>query len=57
MKAEEFVIWLRGFIAGSNHFNLTPAGWDKLKEEAEKVKLSAEDTLQEGGDGIDDLLD
>lgn len=54
MKAEEFVIWLKGFIAGSNHYNLTPAGWDRLKEELKKVRLE-EDTQDE--DAIDDLFD
>ena len=39
MTAEEFVIWLRGFIDGSNSYNLTPHGWDKLKETLEQVKL------------------
>ena len=38
MKPEEFIIWLRGFVAASNHYNLTPAAWDKLKEELGKVK-------------------
>ena len=37
MTAEEFVIWLNGFIAGSNSYNLTPQGWDKLKEMLDKV--------------------
>ena len=37
MKSKEFVIWLKGFVAGSNNFNLTPAGWDTLKDELEKV--------------------
>ena len=53
MKAEEFIIWLRGFVAGSNHYNLTPAGWDKLKDELDKVQL--EENQDE--DGIDDLFD
>lgn len=37
MTPQEFVIWLRGFIAGSNSYNLTPHGWDKLKETLEQV--------------------
>ena len=37
MKSTEFVIWLKGFIAASNNYNLTPAGWDTLKEELSKV--------------------
>jgi hypothetical protein len=38
MTPQEFVIWLNGFIAGSNSYNLTPKGWDKLKETLEQVK-------------------
>ena len=37
MTSKEFVIWLKGFVAGSNNFNLTPAGWESVKEELEKV--------------------
>ena len=37
MTPEEFVIWLRGFIAASSHYNLTPAGWEELKEQLKKV--------------------
>lgn len=37
MKSEEFVIWLKGFVSASNKYNLTPAGWDTLKEELYKV--------------------
>lgn len=39
MTSREFVIWLQGFIAGSNNYNLTPAGWDTLKEVLKTVKL------------------
>ena len=39
MKSTEFVIWLKGFIAASNNYNLTPAGWDTLKEELSKVNV------------------
>ena len=38
MTPQEFVIWLQGFIAGTNSYNLTPQGWDKLKETLEQVK-------------------
>lgn len=38
MTAQEFVIWLRGFVAGSNNYNLTPKGWDEVKEKLESVK-------------------
>jgi hypothetical protein len=37
MTSKEFVIWLKGFVAGSNNFNLTPAGWDEVKEQLNKV--------------------
>lgn len=38
MTPDEFVIWLRGFVAASHHFNLTPAGWDELKRQLEMVR-------------------
>ena len=37
MNSSEFIIWLKGFVAASNNYNLTPAGWDTLKEELSKV--------------------
>jgi len=37
MTSREFIIWLKGFVAGSNNFNLTPAGWDELKKQLDKV--------------------
>ncbi len=37
MTSNEFVIWLKGFIAGSNNYNLTPQGWEVLKNNLEKV--------------------
>jgi hypothetical protein len=37
MKAEEFVIWFKGFVAGSNNYDLTPAGWEAVKAQLEKV--------------------
>jgi len=39
MTPKEFIFWLKGFIAGSNNFNLTPSGWDELKETLNKVNL------------------
>jgi hypothetical protein len=30
MTPEDFVIWLRGFVAASHHYNLT-AAWEELK--------------------------
>jgi hypothetical protein len=40
MTPEEFVIWLKGFVVASSHYNLTPAAWDKLREELSKVQSS-----------------
>lgn len=37
MTSAEFVIWFKGFVAGSNSYNLTPAGWEVVKEQLEKV--------------------
>ena len=37
MTSREFIIWLKGFIAGSNNYNLTPAGWETLKYNLEQV--------------------
>ena len=37
MTSNEFVIWLKGFVAGSNNYALTPKGWDEVKEQLEKV--------------------
>lgn len=40
MTPENFVIWLQGFVAASNHFNLTPSAWQTLKDELSKVSVS-----------------
>ena len=37
MNSKDFTIWLKGFVSASNNYNLTPAGWDTLKEELSKV--------------------
>lgn len=39
MTSKEFVIWLKGFVEGSHHYNLTPSAWETLKETLKKVKL------------------
>lgn len=39
MNSADFVIWLKGFVAASNNYNLTPAGWETLKEELSKVNV------------------
>jgi hypothetical protein len=38
MTSKEYVIWLKGFVAGSHNFNLTPAGWQELKDRLSEVK-------------------
>ena len=37
MTSKEFVTWLKGFVAGSNCYQLTPQGWAELKTELSKV--------------------
>lgn len=37
MTSKEFVIWLKGFVAGSNNYNLTPKGWDEVKQQLSNV--------------------
>lgn len=37
MTSTEFVLWLKGFVAGSNNYNLTPRGWDEVKEKLNSV--------------------
>ena len=37
MSPEEFVIWMQGFVEGSNAYNLTPAGWDAIKAKLKEV--------------------
>lgn len=32
MDEKDFVQWLRGFVEGVHHYNLTPKQWDHLKE-------------------------
>lgn len=41
MNSTEFVIWLKGFVAASNNYNLTPGGWETLKNELEKVNTES----------------
>lgn len=53
MTPEEFVIWLKGFVVASSHYNLTPAAWDKLREELSKVKSS---NRQEDDDYYDNRI-
>lgn len=39
MSPTQFCTWLKGFIAASNHYNLTPEGWQQLKDTLNTVKL------------------
>lgn len=40
---EQFCTWLKGFVAASNHYNLTPDAWQQLKDALGRVRV-------EGGD-------
>lgn len=37
MTDKEFVQWLRGFVEGVHHYNITPKQWDYLKETLQSV--------------------
>lgn len=37
MTSKDFVIWLKGFVAGSSNYNLTPKGWDEIREKLDSV--------------------
>jgi hypothetical protein len=47
MSAEEFCIWLSGFVGAANSYNVTPKQWDDIKEKLESV---FEFYSEEGGD-------
>jgi len=49
MTSKEFVLWLKGFIAGSNSYNLTPQGWTTLQEELAKVEDGIDVIIDDGG--------
>jgi wyosine [tRNA(Phe)-imidazoG37] synthetase (radical SAM superfamily) len=38
MTSKEFVIWMKGIVAASNNYNVTPGTWDNIKETLEKIK-------------------
>jgi len=38
MTSKEFVIWMKGIVAASNNYNVTPNTWDMIKETLEKVE-------------------
>ena len=46
MTSKEFVIWLRGFIAASNNYNITPAQFDELKDTLLKVEDEIKPQIQ-----------
>lgn len=39
MTPTEFCIWLHGFVQASHHYNLTPEGWEALKQNLNKVVI------------------
>lgn len=46
MTNREFVIWLKGFIAASNNYNITPAQFDELKDTLSKVEDEVKPQIQ-----------
>lgn len=51
MTSKEFVIWFKGFVAGSNNFNLTPAGWSEVKEKLNEVTDANQTSFNFGPSG------
>jgi hypothetical protein len=41
MSDKEFIQWLRGFVEGVHHYNLSPKQWDYLKEKLKQVKTNS----------------
>lgn len=39
MTPQEFIIWLKGFAAAANSYNVTPAQWDAIKERLAQVHM------------------
>ena len=39
MTPTEFCLWLKGFVQASHHYNLTPEGWEALKQNLNKVVI------------------
>jgi hypothetical protein len=37
MTSRDFVIWLKGFVAASHNYNITPKQWDELREQLSTV--------------------
>jgi len=38
MTSHEFVLWFKGFADAASNYTLTPAQWDTVKEQLDKVK-------------------
>lgn len=51
MTSKEFVIWLKGFSKAANSYNITPAQWDEIQEELEKVNDGGV-SIGAGGQGM-----
>jgi hypothetical protein len=37
MTSKEFVIWLKGFVAAANEYNITPKQYDAIVEKLKEV--------------------
>jgi hypothetical protein len=37
MTSHEFVLWFKGFADAASNYTLTPAQWDTVKEQLDKV--------------------
>lgn len=51
MTSQEFVIWMKGFVAGSSNYNLTPKGWEEVKEKLDSVTDTNQVSLHFGPTG------
>jgi len=40
MTSKEFVIWLKGFVAAANEYNITPKQYDAIVEKLKEVNDS-----------------
>ena len=50
MTSRDFVIWLKGFVAASHNYNITPKQWDELREQLNTVNdksISPDDEVQD----------
>lgn len=44
MTESQFVIWLRGFAAAANPYNLTPKQWEEVVAKLSQVRSSQEES-------------